>query len=79
MGSDERRTTNDDGMDDREAYEAKVKEIMGMTMEHKVYLRTGLSYIKTFISTCSLSDFEKLKDMDYDLSTDNKETDETEQ
>jgi hypothetical protein len=68
---------NDKTVDDREAYEAKVKQIMGMEMPHKVYLRTGLSYIKTFISTCSLSDFEKLKEMDYDLATDKTNTDDT--
>ena len=79
MGNDELRMTNDELRDsggDREAYEARLMEIIGMNMEHKVYLRTGLSYIKTFISTCSLSEFEKLKDMDYELSNGN--TNETE-
>ena len=33
-----------------------------------------LQLIKTFISKCSLTDFEKLKDMEYDLTTqENKE------
>jgi len=33
--------------------------------------------IKNFISKCSISDFEKLKELDYDLSTAKTESDDT--
>jgi len=36
-----------------------------------------LDAIKLFISNCSIADFEKLKELDYDLSTAKTESDDT--
>lgn len=38
-----------------------------------------LDAIKLFISKCSIADFEKLKELDYDLSTAKNESDDTAQ
>lgn len=49
--------------------EKAIKEILG---DDRVFPSRMIS-IKIFIDKCSLSDFEKLKDLDYDL---NNQTDE---
>lgn len=53
-----------------EELEQKIKEIIGRP---RIWPRE-LVTIKEFISKCSLSDFERMKDMEYDVSNDDDTT-----
>ncbi len=59
-----------------EEYENKIFDIVD-DMAFGI-LKIEMDAIKIFISNCSIADFEKLKEMDYDLSTAKNESDDTE-
>lgn len=52
-----------------EKLEQKIKEIIGRS---RIWPREMVT-IKEFISKCSLTDFEQMKDMDWDDECDNDE------
>lgn len=61
-----------------EELEYKIYDIIDPLDDRFELTYDELYAIKDFISKCSISDFEKLKELDYDLSTTKLGTDDTE-
>ena len=60
-----------------EELEYKIYDVIDPLDDRIELTSDELDAIKDFISKCSISDFEKLKEMDYDLSTTKNESDDT--
>jgi len=60
-------------------YEVKIWDVIQKIDVLFFTKRNKFEFVKQFISVCSISDFEKLKEMDYDLSTNKITPDDTAQ